>query len=179
MAYKDERVFMNKTGWEEAFEEQIPRLRSYAHALMGNREHADDLVQDCLERAWLHIDKWQPGSDLRAWLFTVMHNVYVNHVRRRKAGPSLVSWEDSDDSSYVCEDEPTALRDLEVALVALSPEHREVLLLAGLEQMSYAEIAVIIGIPAGTVMSRLSRAREQLRISMSGVIDKPTLGCVK
>ena len=170
---------MNKNQWEELFEAQIPRLRRYARALMKNREYADDLVQDTLERAWLHIDKWQPGSDLRAWLFTVMHNVYVNHVRRHNSGPGFVAWEESDSLRFACEDEPTALRDLESALMALSPEHREVLLLAGLEQLSYGEIAQILGVPSGTVMSRLSRARERLRLLMSGAVEKPSLRSVK
>lgn len=176
---RNEQVYMNRSDWEKAFQKQIPRLRIYARALVKNREQADDLVQDCLERAWLHIDKWQPGSNLRAWLFTVMHNVYINHMRKHKRKPGFVSWDDSGSPSSSFEDEPTALRDLEVALGALSPEHKEVLLLAGLEQMSYAEIAEILAIPTGTVMSRLSRAREQLRMSMSGVIEKPNLRRVK
>lgn len=170
---------MDKTACEALLVEQIPRLRRYARALMRSREHADDLVQDCLERAWSRIHTWRPGSDLRAWLFTILHNLYVNQVRGYQRAPLLVTLEGTDPPSSGYEEEPGALRDLEAGLAALPPEQREVLLLVGLEQMSYEEIATVLGIPLGTVMSRLSRARERLRSHLSGTAGKPDLRRVK
>lgn len=154
--------------YERLIEQQIPRLRRYARALTGERSAADDLVQDTLERAWSKFHLWRRGSDLRAWLFTVMHNVYVNQVRsRRNRGETL------DYESYPAEVRPTQgdaleIRDLDAALKRLPDEQREVLLLVGLEQFGYEEAARMLGIPVGTVMSRLSRGRERLRLLLSG-----------
>jgi RNA polymerase sigma-70 factor (ECF subfamily) len=146
--------------------EYIPRLRRYARALLRNDIlAADDLVQDCLERALSHLHRWRAGSDLRAWLFTIMHNVYVNQIRHLKNGPDFVELSD-EDSSLVANSSAESgvmLRDLERALAMLTPDQREILLLVSLEGMQYQEVAEILGIPEGTVMSRLSRARTQLR----------------
>ena len=147
-------------------EQWIPRLRRYAIALTGNREAADDLIQDTLERAWRKRALWQPGSDLRAWLFTVMHNVHVNAVRAVRPIESLdeqaLDAERALPSSASAES-AIVLSELRVALTRLSEEHRQVILLVGLEQMSYGETAAVLEIPIGTVMSRLARGREQLR----------------
>ncbi len=146
--------------------EYIPRLRRYARALLRNDIlAADDLVQDCLERALSYLHRWRAGSDLRAWLFTIMHNVYVNQIRHLKNGPDFVALSD-EDSSLVANSSAESgvmLRDLERALAMLSPDQREILLLVSLEGMQYQQVAEILGIPEGTVMSRLSRARTQLR----------------
>jgi RNA polymerase sigma-70 factor (ECF subfamily) len=150
----------------------IPRLRRYARALVGDRSSADDLVQDTLERAWTRLHLWQRGTDLRAWLFTVMHNVHVN--RTRSLRHHLQFDEDAPEAGFTAADTGTLeLRDLEQALAALSVEQRGVLLLIVLEDMSYAEAAATLGIPLGTVMSRLSRARERLRAMMHG--DPPVV----
>jgi RNA polymerase sigma-70 factor (ECF subfamily) len=170
---------MNTSAWERAFVEQLPRLRRYARSLVGNRQQADDLVQDCLERAWRHIDKWREGSDLRAWLFTIMHNVYVNQVRRTRSGPGFVPLDESDAPQCGGMPQENLLRDVEAGLMSLTPEQREVLLLAGLEQLSYGEIAEILDIPAGTVMSRLARARDRLRVFLSDSQSQPLLRRVK
>lgn len=145
----------------------IPRLRRYARALVADRSGADDLVQDTLERAWSRLHLWQRGTDLRAWLFTVMHNVNVNRVR---ASHRHVTLDEDALEAEIRPPEPGALelRDLERALAALSAEQRGVLLLIVLEDMSYAEVAATLGIPLGTVMSRLSRARERMRAMMHG-----------
>ena len=149
-------------------ERWIPRLRRYAVALTGNREAADDLIQDTLERAWRKRALWQPGTDLRAWLFTVMHNVHVNVMRAAHPVESLDEQEiDSERaealSSSSSAESAVVLSELRAALGRLSDEHRQVILLVGLEQMSYGETAAILGIPIGTVMSRLARGRDQLR----------------
>lgn len=160
-------------------EEHIPGLRRYARTLVLTPERADDLVQDALERAWIYRDKWQPGSNMRAWLFTIMHNVYVNDVRRWKVRPAELSLEESHLAARVTRDDHGALRDLERALAKLPAERREVLQLAGVEQMNYEEISRILGVPVGTVMSRLARARQQLREVLGGNEVQPVLKRIK
>ena len=148
--------------------ELIPRLRRYARALAGDRPAADDLVQDTLERAWSKLHLYRRGTDLRAWLFTVMHNVYVN--QRRAARVNVPLDEDMPELAQpVREVDTLVLRDLDAAIRRLPPDQREVLLLVALEDMSYAEAAETLGIPIGTVMSRLARAREKLRAMLSGL----------
>ena len=145
----------------------IPRLRRYARALTRDANLADDLVQDTLERALLKLDLWRPASDLRAWLFTLMHNIHVNRVRSRR--PPGVALEEAFD--VAASDGPMdamAVLDLHAALMRLPEELRAVVLLVGLEQFAYAEAAGILGLPVGTVMSRLSRGRERLRQILAG-----------
>jgi RNA polymerase sigma factor (sigma-70 family) len=149
--------------------QHIPRLRRYARALMGNRNAAEDLVQDTLERAWGRFNLWRRGSDLRAWLFTIMHNIYVNQVRARIARPE----HELDDEALnvqgrADQGDRLEIHDLDQALRQLPDEQREVLLLVGLEQLTYNEAAKALGIPIGTVMSRLSRARARLRAVLDG-----------
>lgn len=158
----------------ESFErlvvEQIPRLRRYARALTGDRVPADDLVQETLARAMSRRHMWIRQKGLRPWLFTIMHNLYVNEIQKRARTPGIVS-ADENDARLAGNGPPEAgvlLRDLERALAELSEEQREVVLLVGLEQLSYEEAARVLGIPSGTVMSRLSRGRERLRELMSG-----------
>ena len=145
----------------------IPRLRRYARALLGGRADADDLVQDTVERGWDRLSSWRRGSDMRAWLFGIMHNLHVDQLRR----PALAT-EPLDDALPLAGADTTAsglaLRDLDRALQQLPPEQREVLLLVALEDMRYEDVAAALDIPLGTVMSRLSRARERLRLIMLG-----------
>jgi len=151
-------------------EQEIPRLRRYARALTRDPSAADDLVQDCLTRALAKVHLWQEGTDLRAWLFTILHNQHVNRVRRwmregvcvraDEAVPGLVA-----PSNQFARIE---LRDLERALAQLPEEQRQVVLLVGLEGMRYEAVAEITGVPLGTVRSRLSRGREALRRLMMG-----------
>jgi RNA polymerase sigma-70 factor (ECF subfamily) len=147
--------------------ELIPRLRRYARALVGDRASADDLVQDTLERAWAKLHLYRRGTDLRAWLFTVMHNVHVNKVRATRVTDTLED-ELPELAQRASQGDALLVRDLDRAIARLPEEQRAVLLLVTLEEMSYEEVARAIGIPIGTVMSRLSRAREKLRMMMLG-----------
>lgn len=158
----------------------IPRLRRYARALTGERSSADDLVQDTLERACNKLHLWRRGSDLRAWLFTIMHNVFINQVRARRAAPDLpLDDEIAELPGHSAPADRIQIRDLDAALARLPDEQREVLLLIALEQLSYEETAKSLGIPIGTVMSRLSRGRERLRIIMNGAPEVATLKVIK
>jgi RNA polymerase sigma-70 factor (ECF subfamily) len=152
----------------ESIVELIPRLRRYARALAGDRIAADDLVQDTLERAWSKFHLFRRGTDLRAWLFTVMHNVYVNQLRATRPTAPLDE-EMPELAQPVREIDALSLRDLDAAIRRLPPDQREVLLLVALEEMSYDEAAGALGIPIGTVMSRLARAREKLRAMLAGL----------
>ena len=142
----------------------IPRLRRYARALTGDRSRADDLVQDTLERALIKFHLWRQGTDLRAWLFTIMHNVYINQIRANSAvATTTLDDEAAHLSIRATQTDRLDVLDLEAALTRLPEEQREVLLLIGLEQMTYEESAGVLNVPIGTVMSRLSRGRERLR----------------
>lgn len=156
--------------FDRLIEEHIPRLRRYARALAGDHARADDLVQDTLERAWGKFHLWRRGSDLRAWLFSIMHNVYVNGVRKSGAVPMLLPLEDDalDVPVRAAQEDGLQVRDVHAALACLSQEQREVLLLVGLEEMRYEAVAKVLDVPLGTVMSRLSRGRERLRQIMAG-----------
>lgn len=149
---------------------QIPSLRRYARALTRDADKADDLVQDCLERAWRRLHLWRPGSNLRAWLFTIMHNLYANEVRRYRAAPRFEPFDDTGQLACLTTSTESSLhvRDIETAIAALPDGQREVLLLVTLEALRYDEVAEILDIPLGTVMSGLHRARERLRGWMDG-----------
>lgn len=146
-------------------QDEVPRLRRYARALTRDAARADDLVQSCLVRAIAKEHLWQPGTDLRAWLFTILHNQNVNEVRRSVREGVAIAVEDVAPMLTI---PPSAgaslqLRDLERALGLLPEEQRQVILLVGLEGMRYEEVAAVLDIPIGTVRSRLSRGREMLR----------------
>jgi len=167
---KDTRARFERTvlSQRQAIVAEIPRLRRYARALTGDTQRADDLVQDTLERALVKWALWRQGSSLRAWLFAIMHNTWVNQVR----APQAVDYRAGDDLPEVgqraSQDEMLALRDLERALLHLPAEQREVLLLIGLDELSYAQTASALAIPVGTVMSRLARGRARLRALLAG-----------
>ncbi|MDE2300355.1 MAG: RNA polymerase sigma factor [Burkholderiales bacterium] len=157
----------------------VPRLRRYARALAGNRDDADDLVQDTLERAWAKSALWRGVADMRAWLFGIMHNLHVDAVRR----PKLATVSIDDDTPEVAvapaQGERLALLDLQAALELLPVEQKQIVLLVALEDMAYADVAETLGIPIGTVMSRLSRGRERLRALMEGRDEPVRLKVVK
>ena len=148
----------------------IPRLRRYARVLTGNPHRADDLVQDTLARAWVKRRLWRVGSDVRAWLFTIMHHLHVNqraaawrevkNISLDSEGEYGLASHDAAEESYLSRIE---LREVMQQVSRLPPEQREVLLLVAVEELPYQEVAAVLGIPIGTVMWRLSRAREKLR----------------
>ncbi|MEK6662751.1 MAG: RNA polymerase sigma factor, partial [Pseudomonadota bacterium] len=154
---------------DHQIETHIPRLRRYARALTGDTNRADDLVQDTLERAWSKFSLWRRGSDLRAWLFSIMHNVHINQIDHRARRPEEQMPEDPIEIAVTGNQERSLeVRDLASALTQLPTEYREVLLLIGLEELKYEEVAKVLNIPIGTVMSRLARGRERLRLALSG-----------
>jgi RNA polymerase sigma-70 factor (ECF subfamily) len=148
----------------------IPDLRRYARSLTGDAWAADDLVQDTLERACARWQLWSAGSDLRAWLFTLMHNLFVDGTRRAQR-QQAAHQVDVDDLAHELPSPagvPDQAMDLQRCLLRLPLEQREVLLLVTLQDCGYEEAARITGVPIGTVMSRLSRARARLRDLMEG-----------
>lgn len=156
-----------------SIEAEIPRLRRYARALVRDVAAADDLVQDCLARALGKLHLWQEGTDLRAWLFTILHNQYVNQVRRTVREGAAVGLSETEPllTRAPHQGKRLELRDLERAIGKLPEEQRSVILLVGLEGMRYEEVAEVLGVPVGTVRSRLSRGREALRRLMGIVPD--------
>jgi RNA polymerase sigma-70 factor (ECF subfamily) len=146
-------------------EAEIPRLRRYARALTRDAAAADDLVQDCLTRALGKLHLWQRGTDLRAWLFTILHNQYVNYVRRSVREGAAVGLSDTEPQLTRAphQGHRLELRDLERAIAKLPEEQRSAILLVGLEGMRYEEVAAVLDVPVGTIRSRLSRGREALR----------------
>jgi RNA polymerase sigma-70 factor, ECF subfamily len=146
-------------------EAEIPRLRRYARALTRDLASADDLVQDCLTRALGKLHLWQQGTDMRAWLLTILHNQYVNHVRRSAREGAAVGLNECEPllARAPRQGEWLELRDLERAIVKLPDAQRSVILLIGLEGMNYEDVAAVLDVPVGTIRSRLSRGREALR----------------
>lgn len=159
------------------FAAHIPRLRRYARALAGDSHRADDLVQDTLERALAKFHLWRRGSDMRAWMFAIMHNVFINQLKQHRELALDEAAEAMLESTPRAD--PLELRDLDMALRRLPAEQREVLLLVGLEQLSYTEASQALGVPIGTVMSRLSRGRERLRALLAGAAPPNNLKLVK
>jgi RNA polymerase sigma-70 factor (ECF subfamily) len=166
----------------EAVAAEIPRLRRYARALIGDDGEADDLIQDTLERALARLPQWREGDNPRKWLFSILHNLHIDGLRRRSRRPPHVGLE----SVGADQSEPAAdgasSHDLDSALRHLSGDQRQVVLLVGLEGLSYAETAEVLKIPVGTVMSRLARGRDRLRTLMDyqgGDNSRPPLRRVK
>ena len=149
---------------------QLPALRRYAAALAGGVAAGDDLVQDCLERALRQADTLRDPGRLAAWLRSILYNLYVDELRRRR-GRGI-----EEDISALADNSALSVpprdrgefADLTAAMSVLSAEHRHILLLVGIDGMSYRDIAEELGIPIGTVMSRLARARERLRSLLEG-----------
>jgi len=154
----------------------IPALRRYARALMRDRASADDLVQDCLERA---VSRWyqRRDGDVRAWLFTILHNLAVNQFRKAASRGRHVPIDESNEDSFgeaAVQEQKLIYRDVLEKLARLPEDQRAVLLLVAVEDLSYAEAAKVLGVPVGTVMSRLSRARERLQQEIEGIAAAPS-----
>ena len=167
--------------FETLLVEEIPALRRYARALCGDFAEADDLVQECLLRAVSRRRLWISHKGMRPWLFTILHNIFANALRRKTRSP-IVDMPDGIQDLLVSSEDPgelCTLSDFEKALRGLSPDQREVLLLVAVEQMSYRQASKITGVPVGTVMSRLSRARSQLRDALDGDVRVKKIKRVK
>ncbi len=154
----------------------VPSLRAFAVSLTNSRDRADDLVQDTLMRAWANIDKFERGSNLQAWLFTILRNLFHSDFRKRKREV------EDPDGSYAARlkthpDQQAHLdyEDFRTALTKLHPDQREALLLVGAQGMSYEEAAEVCNVPLGTVKSRVNRARSRLAI-MLDLNDEAEIG---
>ena len=158
----------------KAMEAEIPYLRRYARALTGNAEAADDLVQDSLERAIARFGQFQAGTNLRAWLFTIVHNMRCDQHRRNVRRPTEIPIDDAPQqtSTRATQADALHLADFRRAFSRLSEPHREVLALVGLEGLDYQRAASILGVEVGTVKSRVFRARESLRREQL-MLDQP------
>jgi RNA polymerase sigma factor (sigma-70 family) len=151
----------------------IPALRRYARALVRNRAAADDLVQDCLERA---VSRWHQRreADARSWLFTILHNLAINQFRRAAARGKHVTIDETNEDNFgqdAVQEQKLIYQDVLNKLAKLPEDQRAVLLLVAVEDLSYADAAKVLNIPLGTVMSRLSRARERLQQEIEGAGD--------
>ncbi len=167
---------MGRTSFD-LVEPHIPSLRRYALVLLRHDDQrADDLVQDCLVRALSRWHLWKRPGNLRAWLFTILHNIYVNDVARAAARPDVVEIQDYFPAMAVPPNQADRVRLREVvsAIQTLPDNQRQTLLLVTMEGFSYEETADITGVPIGTVMSRLSRARDKVRDKSGG--EQPARG---
>jgi RNA polymerase sigma-70 factor, ECF subfamily len=150
----------------DAVTAEIPRLRRYARALLGDDGEADDLIQDTLERAIERLHQWRDGDNPRKWLFSILHNLHIDELRRKSRRPPHVGLDNVGADQSAPAADGASGRDLDTALHLLSQEQRQVVLLVGLEGLSYAETADVLSVPVGTVMSRLARGRDRLRALM-------------
>ncbi len=154
-----------------AMKAEIPRLRRFARYMTRDADYSDDLVQECLTRAIANIDSWQPGTNLRAWLFVILKNVFRNDKRRAQHDMAYRSGLERDVPlvSPAQQHNHLVLSEVQQAFLQLTEDHREVLMLIAVEGLRYEEAASILNISVGTVKSRLSRARTALR----ALIDIP------
>ncbi|MER9299260.1 sigma-70 family RNA polymerase sigma factor [Mesorhizobium sp. M0621] len=154
-----------------AIVEEIPRLRGYARALMRDRDAADDLVQDSLERALSRMANWTVGDTPRSWLLTIMHNLFIDQLRRAKRHAQAVTTISKTIDAIAMSPEAERLVSVDVfsALQQINPERRAALVLVAVEGLSYDDASKALGIPAGTLASRIVRGREELRSILEGV----------
>ncbi|MFG1344983.1 sigma-70 family RNA polymerase sigma factor [Xanthobacter autotrophicus DSM 431] len=160
---------MARDSLDARLEAQIPHLRRYAHALVRDRDAADDLVQDCLTQALARWYQRRAEAELRPWLFAILRNLYISSYRTRARRGTQVELDPASDPGQPADQERALVaRDALGTLDLLPEEQKSLLLLVGVEELSYAEVARILDIPVGTVMSRLSRARQRLRALLDG-----------
>ena len=162
-------------------EQCIPALRRYAYSLLYKQDEADDLVQDCLERAIKKQSLWQQGSSLRAWLFTMQHNLYINQLKNISRQPLMTAETEQLTHGLEPYKSDVLIRDIDFCMRQLPDNQRQILLLVTIEGFSYKEVGRIVDIPLGTVMSRLSRARKTLQALMNGETapTQPVLRSIK
>ena len=170
---------MDEVSWLMARE--IPRLRRYALALVNEPGAADDLVQDCLERAMRKSHLWQRRGSIRSWLYRILYNLFLNQAAERNRHRRHVALDEvahlmaapgGQEHRIVC-------GDIASAMMALPPDQRAAIILTAVEGLSYDETAAVMGVPVGTIRSRLSRGREQLRSLYAGDIASPVLRRIK
>jgi RNA polymerase sigma-70 factor (ECF subfamily) len=164
---EDEATVPPKAGkeseWRDAVVQLIPALRAFAWSLSHNASDADDLVQDTLIKAWTNREKFEPGTNLRAWLFTILRNTYYTAaVRRRREVRDETGKYAATLSTGPTQDWSLAIRALQAALAQLPDEHREALILVGAAGLTYEEAAEVCGCALGTIKSRVNRARARL-----------------
>jgi RNA polymerase sigma-70 factor, ECF subfamily len=165
----------SKTDLYRLVNDEIPRLRRYAIFLTRDTERSEDLVQDTLLRAITHIDKWQPGTNMRSWLMTILHNTFVNDVKKHRPILTRDGNIDFSRASDGNQEIQHRIRDVQRAFDHLSHRHRQIIWLICVEQRGYSEVANILSVPVGTVRSRLCRAREHLRQwADRGTPERPT-----
>lgn len=167
---------MSETKWLIARE--IPRLRRYALALTGDPAAADDLVQDTLERAIRKRHLWRRRGSIRAWLYRILYNVFLNQAGRRKRAQAEIDIEAAPDTASALNERPRhdarlVCRDVAEAMLELPADQRAAIALTAVEGLAYDEAAEALGVPIGTLRSRLSRGREQLRALYAGEGDEP------
>ena len=161
---------------------EIPRLRRYARALLRDRDAADDLVQDSLERALVRMDNWRTGESPRRWLFTIMHHLFIDQVRKvnRRGEAAMLPLDTSEAlATPAIQTESVASREIVDALQAIGPDRRAALVLVAIEGFSYAEAATMLGVPAGTLMSRIARGRDELRALLDDQARRRTIRIVE
>jgi RNA polymerase sigma-70 factor, ECF subfamily len=169
------RGIVEPSDWREAVIARIPSLRAFAWSLARNPSDADDLVQETLTKAWTYREKYEAGTNLRAWLFTILRNTWYSTIAKR--GREVADEEGRHAASLTAEGsqewavELTALRE---ALNELPPEHREAIVLVGAAGLSYEEAAEIAGCALGTIKSRVNRARNRLAERLA--MERPTPG---
>lgn len=168
------KVPMSANDFKDGLIKEIPNLRAFAASLSGSMQLADDLVQDTLLKAWGNSDKFEPGTSLRAWLFTILRNTYYSLYRKR--GREV---QDSEGTyaermaTHGNQESHLDLADFRKALAKLPEEQREVLIMVGATGLSYEETAEICGVAIGTIKSRVNRARTKLAelLSIGGIDD--------
>lgn len=143
--------------------ELIPHLRAFARGLCGRPDLADDLVQDTVMRAWAARDRYEPGTNMKAWTFTILRNHFLNEIRRSSRMTEMPEGEDRPELvAAASQEDAVHVTDLQAALDRLPEDRREALLLVGAGGFSYEEAALVCGVPAGTIKSRVARGRAQL-----------------
>jgi RNA polymerase sigma-70 factor (ECF subfamily) len=174
-----------RTAGVAALQAAIPSLQRYALALLRDRQGVEDLVHDCLVQALSHMRSLKQDADIRPWLFSIMHNIFISQKRRERTRgqntsiESMIGFEAEGQMSIgATQEDRLRWRDLLRGLEALPLELRLVITLVSIEELSYVAAAEVLGIPIGTVMSRLSRGRERLRQTMAGE-QRPALRRVK
>ncbi len=161
--------------WRDSVIALIPALRAFAWSLSHNSSDADDLVQETLTKAWTHREKFQPGTNLRAWLFTILRNTYyTTAVRRRREVRDETGQYAATLSVGPGQDWSVAMSALQAGLAKLQPEHREALILVGAAGLTYEEAAEICGCALGTIKSRVNRARARLLVLMDAAAPSDT-----